>query len=127
MSLRRLPGVGMPVQPGSDEEPEGAFDQLLEPAQPPGGYGAVDRPVVDAEDDLDELREPDAPVVGLDRQGGRRADGEDPGLGWVDDGRELLDAEHAEVGDSQGAAFEFLLPQAAGAGSGREILDRRRD
>jgi hypothetical protein len=81
--------------------------------------------VVDGQDDLDELREPDSPVARLDRQGRRRTDGEDPGLGRVDDGRELLDAEHAEVGDGQGAAFQLGLLQAAGPGPGCEILDRR--
>ena len=36
------------------------------------------------------------------------AHGQDTGLGRVDDGGELVDAEHPEVGDGEGSALELL-------------------
>ena len=36
------------------------------------------------------------------------AHGQDAGLGRVDDGGELVDAEHAQVGDGEAAALELL-------------------
>jgi len=38
----------------------------------------------------------------------RTAHGEDAGLGWVDDGGELVDPEHTEVGDGETASLELL-------------------
>jgi hypothetical protein len=38
-------------------------------------------------------------------------DGQDAGIGRVDDGGELLDAEHAQVGDGEGVAFPVLRLQ----------------
>ena len=47
----------------------------------------------------------------------------------VDHGVEILDPEHAEIGDREGAALELVELQLAGLGSGAEILhligDRR--
>ena len=50
------------------------------------------------------------------------ADRQDAALRRVDDRGELLDAEHAEVGDREGAALELLELQLAGAGARGEVL-----
>ena len=47
--------------------------------------------------------------------------------GWVDDGGEVLDAEHAEVEDRERAAHVFLRLQFAFPRPRREILHLRRD
>mmetsp|Transcript_10498 Transcript_10498/g.42445 ORF Transcript_10498/g.42445 Transcript_10498/m.42445 type:complete len:452 (+) Transcript_10498:266-1621(+) len=59
--------------------------------------------------------------------GDPRADGEDAGLRRVDDGGELGDAEHAEVGDRAGAALELVRLELAVARSAREVADLGRD
>ena len=53
---------------------------------------------------------------------GCAADGEDGGLGRVDDGGEFLDAEHAEVGDGEGGAGHLLGLEFAGAAEVGEDL-----
>ena len=57
----------------------------------------------------------------------RAADGKDARLRAVDDGRELLEAEHAEVGDGEGAAAELGRSELVLSGSSSDILDLSRD
>jgi hypothetical protein len=59
------------------------------------------------------------------------ADGEDGGVGWVDDRAESIDARHTEIGDAEGAAgkfsrLEFLVFGAAteGFGFGADLEER---
>src|ERR1700733_12347315 len=48
------------------------------------------------------------------------ADGEDRGLRRIDDRAEAVDAEHAEIRNSEGAALEFLGLELAVLGLARE-------
>ena len=49
-------------------------------------------------------------------------DGQDHAFGRIDDRREILDAEHAEIGDGERAAGIFLWLQLALAGAGGEVF-----
>lgn len=55
------------------------------------------------------------------------AHSEDARLGRVDDGGELLDAKHSQVGDREGSPLELLGLELALLGPSREVLDRGRD
>src|SRR3546814_16071856 len=56
-----------------------------------------------------------------------RADREDHHLGRIDDGVELLDAVHAQVGDGRRAALIFMGLQLAVPRPGGKVLRLRRD
>lgn len=58
---------------------------------------------------------------------GRGANGEDTRLRGVDDGREVVDAVHAQVGDGEGSALVLLGLELAVAGLGGERLGLGRD
>ena len=89
------------------QQQRGLLEQLLERGEVARAGGAVDHPVVAGEEERQALADDD-PVVLHDRLLHRRADGEDGGVGRVDDGGEPLDAHHAEIGDAERAAGELL-------------------
>jgi hypothetical protein len=106
----------MPSRPAScilvgrlEHEGKRLLHVALEGLEEPSGNGPVDSPVVGGHGDVHDLGglEPSA-------RGGRRdgddlgegsSDGEDAGLRRVDDGGEVGDAEHAEVGDGEGSSL----------------------
>ena len=91
-----------------------------------GGIGAADEPGR-VQEALRALME----KVRLDQEDGRwllpvlqtalgtggEGDGEDRAVRRVDDSAEILDAVHAEIGDREGAALEFLELELAGFGA----------
>ena len=80
----------------------------LERRQPPGTHCTVDHAVVRAESHLHDVGDLEALLLFRSRYKGGlcRANGEDTRLGWVDDGSEVRDAKHAEVGDGECATLE---------------------
>lgn len=126
----------MPDKKGqiSQHECQRVFEVAFERLEPARADGAVDDAVVGRERDLHDLRGPEAALVlGRGHERGRGgADGENARLRRVDDGGEVRDVEHAEVGDGEGAALELVRLQLAVArllgerlclcGDGREAL-----
>mmetsp|Transcript_7363 Transcript_7363/g.16111 ORF Transcript_7363/g.16111 Transcript_7363/m.16111 type:complete len:212 (+) Transcript_7363:223-858(+) len=100
------------------------LDDLLESLQPGRCERAVDDAVVGRERDGHEALGDKGvggsvgAVVGHHELLGA-ADGQDARLRSVDDGGELLDAHHAEVGDGEGAADELLGLELVLLGLGR--------
>ena len=88
--------------------------------------GAVDRAVVAGQHQLHDRRDLDLPVAD-DRLVLDRADGEDRDLRRVEDGGELLDAEHAEVRDRERPALEVRELQLVVAGPPDEVGARAGD
>ncbi len=66
-------------------------------------------------------------AVDDDRHRPSGAYGEDGGMGRVDDRRELLDAVHAEIGDTEGTALQVTLLQCAFVGLSHVGPDLIRD
>src|SRR5829696_778564 len=91
----------------SVDEHEGILDQPPERLEEPGADGAVDDAVVAAHRHAHALAD-DGGAVLDDRPVLRGADGEDGRLRRVDDGRELVDAEHAKVRDRERGAGVLL-------------------
>src|SRR5688500_1990986 len=96
------------------------LDQPPERLEEPGAEGAVHYPVVAAHGDphslaMDEL------AVDYDGFFFERADREDADLGRIDDRRELVDAEHAEVRDGERGARVLLWLELPLAGALREL------
>ena len=73
--------------------------------------------------------EPDASVRALDRPASGGADRQNGGVRRIEDGGELANPMHAEIGDGAGATLQFGRVKAARAGTCREIahLGRNRD
>src|ERR1700730_7930776 len=97
-------GVG---DAGSHHHHDRVFDQHLERADQLGAERAVDRAVVARQGHAHHLRDLDLAVfdnwallAGADRKDG--------GMRRVDHGGEVIDAVHAEIGYSRGAALIFL-------------------
>src|SRR5581483_1421068 len=96
-----------------EQHQRGLFDEALEGLHEPCPDGAVDDAMVagdraghhrpDRELSIDDDR---ALLAGPDR--------EDAALRRVDDGGELLDPEHAEIGDRERAALVILRTELAG-------------
>lgn len=101
----------------------------LEGLEPGGGNGTVDNTVVARKSDLHHVADSKAVLLGLIRHQllGSAADGEDARLRGVDDGSEVLDAEHAEVGDAEAAALVLLGSELTSTSAGGKILDVVRD
>src|SRR4051794_34573571 len=102
------------------EQQERRLQVALDGAQETGPVGARGGAVVDGEADQHPLPRDD---LAVDHGGARldRTDGEDPGLRRVDDGPEARDAEHAQVGDGEGAAGDLVLLELAVAGAAGEV------
>src|SRR5690606_36472865 len=86
-----------------------------------GPGGPVDDPVIARHGDLHHFRRGYLTVLQteffIDR-----ADGQDAGVGWVDDGGEFFNAEHTEIGHGEGIALhllglEFFLAGFVGQGA----------
>src|SRR6266511_3597226 len=90
----------------------GLLEQLLQLAQELGGFRPVDRAVIAGESEGHQ-RPGDELALLEHRPLLDRADREDCDLRRVEDGDELLDAVHAEVGDRERAALEVVLGQLA--------------
>jgi hypothetical protein len=90
----------------SDEQQRGAFEERFEGGEELRADGAVDDAVVAGERERHRLADDD--LAGFhDGLRDGRADGEDRGVGRVDDGAEFRDAHHAEIGNAEGAAGEL--------------------
>src|SRR5918994_769783 len=98
----------------SERQGERVLEPLADAAEELGRVGAVEDAVVAGERELHDR--PDLHLaVARDRPRRHLADGQDGGLRRVDDGDEPLDAEHAEVGDAEGARGELGRRDRAGA------------
>src|ERR1700761_6392739 len=92
------------------------FDELPERLQEAGAGRTIDDPVIAGQRDGHHRR-------GLDLVADHHsallacAHCHDRGMRRVDHGGEILDAEHAEIGDREGAALELLRLQLLGAGA----------
>src|SRR5829696_3841197 len=73
---------------------------------------AVDHPVIARNREPEPSPGRELPLV-HDRFLNDPPDRQDPGLGRIDHRRELLDVEHAQVGDREGAAGVFLRGEPA--------------
>ena len=84
-------------------ESQGVLHVSLESLQPPGSDGSVDGPVIGREGSVHHLSNLESLFTGC--IGKQSVDGSTNGqnarLRGVDDGREFLDAEHAQVGDGE--------------------------
>lgn len=93
------PPVRSPHRVCLDQEGGGLFEHVLDGLEELGGHGAVDEAVVAAHGHAHDGADAEglfASRVGIDDgliDGG--ADGEDGSVRWVDDGSEVVDAEHA--------------------------------
>lgn len=102
-SPRRVPGIGdkrvfgSATEDGSDEHEGGILDEAAELGEVFGADGAVDDAVIGTETDIEPLADSDLPGGSDDGLFDDGADGEDQGLGGIDDGREAVDAIAAKV------------------------------
>lgn len=81
------------------------LEDLLERGHEVGRQGLVDEPPVEGQGRPHRVERPSGLSVDLLPA---VADGQDGALRRVDDGRELLDAEHAQVGDGESASLKRL-------------------
>ena len=82
-----------------------------------GSHGAIHQAVVGTECQVHDGSDGNGVIFVHDhRLASDCADGQDGGLGWVDDGSERADAEHAQIGDGEGASSHFLRGECARAG-----------
>lgn len=88
----------------SDQHPEGFFQQTFQSLQEGRSGRSVYHPVIAGQCDLHDITGYDCPVL-HDRHLLDRADRQDAGIGRIDDGCEIIDTEHAQVGDGEGASF----------------------
>src|SRR3954453_10734825 len=108
-----MPSAWAPPSPArgegvrSQQHRDRVFDQLLEGADPLRAGRAVDDAVVAGERAAHHGRDRERAVLD-DRALLAGADREDHALRRVYHRGELLDPEHAEVGDREGAALELL-------------------
>src|SRR5688572_13863143 len=112
--------------PWSVHEHERILDQAAQRLKELRADGAVDDAVIAAHRDAHAIAH-DRLAVDDDELLLTRADGEDAGLGGIDDRGELVDAEHAKVAHREGGAGELLgleLPLARALG---ELLRVARD
>src|SRR5438093_904122 len=95
-----------------DEEPQRLFEQAFDVLQEPRAHRSVHHPVIAR--DRQRHPPPDSEPGVIDhRHAPDRPDREDRALGWIDDGRELGDVEHAEVRDREGCPRQLLDPELA--------------
>ena len=111
----------MTILPGLGEQQPGFFEHGLDCGEKLSGGGAVEHAVVGGEGERGQGAGDEGAVGGDDRAGGDAADGQDGGLGRVDDGGEVVDAVHTQVGEGEGAALEVGEAQAASAGARAEV------
>src|SRR3954468_7320376 len=115
VSFVGAPGGSIRYGTSSGKEAVGGFEEILEGREERGGGGRVEGPVVDREREPHRAADGDRTLV-LHHGPCGGADGEDRGLGRVDDRGELVDPEHAEVGDGEGPAPHVGPAEGAGAG-----------
>src|ERR1700722_1375473 len=89
------------------------LQSVRDAGQEPGRGGAVYGAVVDGQAEGHRLAPGDA-AVGWGRLVGDPADAQDRDFGWIDDRREGVDAEAAQVADGEGAALQFRYGGPAG-------------
>ncbi len=110
------------VSDSLEEHLDGVFDEFLEGLEPLGTQCAINHAMVARESHVDDLS-------CLKGGGGggwcilgrghklslRTTNCQDGGLGWIDDSSKLLDAKHAQVGNSEGTSLEvyWLEPPLA--------------
>src|SRR3954452_18904751 len=101
-------GLSQPAQPRwtfrLKRERERLLEQVLDPREEFGAVGAVEDSVIAHEREHHLVAGDQLALVVHGRLLLELPDGEDRGLGRIDDRRELLDAEHPEVGDGERAA-----------------------
>ncbi len=101
----------------------GLLHKAFEFLKPLSANGTVDHAVITRQSDGHDLRDGGAfAVIRRNHRGFGCAYCENAGLRGVDDGAELLDAEHAEVGDGERATLEFLGLQLLVASTRGQIL-----
>ena len=84
------------------------FHELLEMLQPLCTDSSIHNPVIAGHGDPHHVRHSRSALRSHHHLLLGAADGEDAGLRWVDDRRELVDAKHAKVGHSDGAALVLV-------------------
>src|SRR5436309_2054175 len=111
---------------GLSEQVERILQNLLEGLEELRAGRAVNDAVVAGHRDSHQLAHDDLAVAD-DRPGRHRADGEDGGLRRVDDRRELVYAEHAEVAYREGRAGVLFGLEASAARALGKLAHLARD
>src|SRR5215207_9053324 len=109
-----------------NQHPHRVLDEVLQGADQSRPEGAVDGAVVTGEGEAHHRRDREL-ALAHHRPLLARADGEDGRVRRVDDCREVLDAEHAEVRDRGRAALVLLGLELAVLGTRCEVLHGERD
>ena len=99
----------------------------LEGLQELSGNGTVNSAVVRAQGDSHDRGSADITILTGNDTLLSGTNGQDAGLGRVNDGSEVLDTVHAHVGDGEGTALVLVGGELVGAGTGSEVLDLVRD
>lgn len=84
------------------------FHELLKVLQPLCSYSPVNNSVIAGHCDSHHVGHRGAAISSNHNLLLCPADSQDARLWWVDDGRELVDAKHAQVGHSDGASLVFV-------------------
>ena len=84
------------------------FHELLEMLQPLCTDSSIHNPMIAGHGDPHHVRHSRSALRSHHHLLLGAAHGEDAGLGRVDDGRELVDPEHTQVGDGEGSPLELL-------------------
>src|SRR5882724_12128332 len=93
--------AAMARSPSLQQEPERLFEQTLDVLEEARAHGPVHHAVVAGDGYLHAAAGGEGPVL-HHRALEYRAHRQDGAFGGIDDGRELLDVEHAEIGDREG-------------------------
>ena len=83
------------------------LDGFADRLQPPGRHGAVDDTVVVRQRCGHSMANFDG-IAPHHRLLHGSSNGEDRAVGWIDDGSEMVNAEHPQVGDGEGGAFHIF-------------------
>src|SRR5215212_152584 len=110
-----------------NQEHHRALEQALDLGHVVGPLGAVGGAVVGREGELHEAGRDELVVLVVGRALDDAADGDYRGLRGVDDGREALYAEHAHVGDGDGAALVLVGRKVHLTSASRQVLRLLRD
>lgn len=100
----------------------GRFQIARENLQPARADGAVECAVITGECDVHlRLRRKAAFILGRNKDRLARTDGEDRCARWVEDGREVIDAEHSKVGNREGRVGILFRCELLGSCAAGEI------
>src|SRR5689334_13674868 len=109
-----------------EHEHEWIFDQAAQRLHETRTGGAIHRAMVAAHRDA-HARAHGERTIDYHGHVGHRTDGEDRDLRRIDDRRELVDPEHAEIRDGRGRARVFLRRELALTRALRELAGLARD